>query len=307
MSRKHPARQRRRQRRGVTLVEVTVVLSVLLLLASITVPVRCTSPGPTKVVSCKNNLNQIHAALFTYAQAYGQRFPGRWNGYTVKKVQDGIFSIPARLQDDLFPPDFDVNDLRGDDDLGPLYALGYAPDLRIFNCPATQHEARRKPEDDDGNPLPKGYDLMFKATERRYTSIAEYRARKGTGPTGQLSYEYPGEAAPGLHVAGDIDAERAWLAHDIDDREGTKDWEVDGDNHGDAGGNVLFIDGRAEWIIAADWTKTLRNGHDERLMDIDIGARKATIPEDAVRGEWDKQTGWPNPALDVKDIRGAEW
>jgi len=304
MSRTHPSRQRRR---GLTVFEVVVVFFMLLVLAAIIVPVTMRTHNPRWTNRCRISLKQLHAALFTYSQAYDQRFPGRWNGYVNTGTPENPSFVPARLQDDLFPPDFDVNDFRGDDDLSPLYALGYAPDIRIFNCPKTEDKARDDPEDGRGNPLPKGYDLMFKATERRYTSIAEYRARKGTGPTGQLSYEYPGEAAPGLHVAGDIDAERAWLLHDIDDREGTKDWEVDGDNHGDAGGNVLFIDGRAEWIIAADWTKTLRNGHDERLMDIDIGARKATIPEDAVRGEWDKQTGWPNPALDVKDIRGAEW
>ncbi|NQT89484.1 prepilin-type N-terminal cleavage/methylation domain-containing protein [bacterium] len=288
------------RRSGFTLVELLVVISIIIILAAIVVPVTLRVGALSRITSCKNNLKQIHAGLFTYAQSYAQRFPGREGGYVVGGVEKAPTFTPYRYVNVLFETSFDMpNDFRGDDDLSPLFSHGYVPDVRVFNCPSTGDSVNPKRKDESDTLLPKGYDLMFKATESHPIDEAEFRANAGTGPRGELSYEYLGEVAPGLHL-GELNAGLAWLVHDIDDREDTEDWTVDGDNHGTTGGCMLFIDGRAEWIIASDWTKAVRDGHDERLANVDAGAKEADVPEDAVRGEWDKQTGWPNPALDVE-------
>lgn len=290
----------RARRRGLTILEtfaVLIVLVVLLVIVALsTMRVRHGHP-----ILCKNNLKQMHACLFQYSQSYGQYFPGRWNGYDRQDAEHSPRLAPAHAREDLFPASFDANDLRGDDDLSPLFAMGYVPDIQVFNCPETTDRAEPERLDESGKPLPKGYDIMFKATEPRYMSVAEYRSRKGSGPTGQLSYEYLGEVAPSLRFR-DINARFAWLAHDIDDRDldaGKLDWVIDGDNHGTSGGYVLFIDGRVMWVLAEDWTQTIRAGHDERLMPPDAANWnwEGKLPADAVAGEWDERMGWPHPTL----------
>jgi len=293
------------RRSGFTLVELLVVISIIIILASIVVPVTMQIAAQSRITYCANNLRQIHAALFNYAQTYDQRFPGHEGGYVIAGVLTAPAYYPYRYAT-VFPIGFDPNELRGDDDLSPLFAKGFAADIRVFNCPSTTDSADPKRKDSGGNELPEGYDLMYKATERHCMTTAEFQMDAATGPYGQLSYEYIGEVAPGLHL-GEIDANLAWLAYDIDDRdvgivEGKLDDEVDGDNHGTAGGNMLFIDGRVDWIPAASWRKTILAGHDVRLANVDMSTQSAAVPEGAVRGEWDKVTGWPNPALDVDDF-----
>jgi prepilin-type processing-associated H-X9-DG protein len=289
------------RRRGVVRLEGVAALLVLLLVFLVLAFIVAASTmrvGKRPVWwGCRNNLRQVYAGLFSYSRSYEQYFPGRWNGYVLDQAQGSQQLIPAYAREDLFPPSFDVNDLRGDDDLSPLFAMGYVADIRVFNCPTTTDRAEPERLDESGKPLPKGYDIMFKATERRYTSVAEYRSRKGSGPTGQLSYEYLGEVAPSL-LFRDINGQLAWLAHDIDERgleAGKLDWVIDGDNHATGGGNVLFLDGRVEWVKAEGWTQTIRAGHDERLMAPDATNRKLEIPPGAVPGEWDRATGWPDP------------
>jgi prepilin-type processing-associated H-X9-DG protein len=273
-----------------------VVISIIIILASIVVPVTMRVGGRSRVLACKNNLKQIHAGLFSYAQTYGQRFPGQWRG----DIMSGGLTSVKPFQATSPPAGFDYDDVRGDDDLSPLFSGGYVGDIRAFNCPSTTDRANPDRKDAGGDELPQGYDIMWKATEARYTNEDEYKTRQGTGERGQLSYEYLGEVAPGI-FRGDINAQLAWLAHDIDDRDledGKLDWEIDGDNHGTSGGNILFIDGRVEWKLAEGWTAMIRAGHDERLGYVNPDADPMTpdIPTGADFGEWDKKLGWPNKA-----------
>ena len=292
---------RPKRRFGFTLVEMLVVISIIIILASIVVPVTMRIGGQSRVLSCKNNLKQVHAGLFSYSQGFGQRFPGQWRG----DVLIGGSSLYKPRQVMPLPTAYDYDNIRGDDDLSPLFSRDYVPDIRVFNCPSTTDRADPDRKDEGGSELPEGYDIMWKATEARWTNATEYKYREGTGERGQLSYEYLGEVAPGI-FRGDINAQLAWVAHDIDDRDleaGKLDWEIDGDNHGTEGGNVLFIDGRVEWKLAEGWTHLIRAGHDERLMYINVDGRVPDIPSDAEFGEWDDKLGWPNPVFDLPDLK----
>jgi prepilin-type N-terminal cleavage/methylation domain-containing protein/prepilin-type processing-associated H-X9-DG protein len=300
-----PARPRWRS--GFTLVEMLVVISIIIILASIVVPVTMRVGGRSRVLACKNNLKQVHAALFSYAQTYNQHFPGQWRGDV---LIGGLMTGTLKPFQATSPPaDFDWDNVRGDDDLSPLFYGGYAADIRVFNCPSTTDRANPDRKDSGGDVLPRGYDIMWKATEARYTNASEYKLREGTGERGQLSYEYLGEIAPGI-FRGDINAQLAWLAHDIDDRDledDKLDWEIDGDNHGTSGGNVLFIDGRVEWKLAEGWTAMIRAGHDERLAYVDPASdpMQPDIPAGADFGEWDKKLGWPSKpyAYDIMRLK----
>lgn len=62
------------KRRGLTLIEVLVVLAILACLAALTMPAIRQSREPTRRSHCKNNLKQIGLALHNYLDAYGS-FP----------------------------------------------------------------------------------------------------------------------------------------------------------------------------------------------------------------------------------------
>ena len=135
--------------------------------------------------------------------------------------------------DGVFPSKYNVG---GGDDLSALHP-SYAPELTVFGCPA------RKPP----------------------PSSVEHITRKCIGATGEtgpyMTYEYYGEYDFGLHH-GDINTRLALVMHDEDD------WGLNGvlsraDNHGAAGGNILFLDNRVLWIKAPVWLATRGAGKGE--------------------------------------------
>ena len=86
-----------------------------------------------------------------------------------------------------------------------------------------------------------------------------------------LSYEYCGEVNPGLRYgAHNINPKIAWLCHDDDGKNANT--VIDGDNHGTAGANMLFLDNHVEWFPAQGWRDHVMDGH----------------------MEWRRVTGWPD-------------
>lgn len=60
-----------------------------------------------------------------------------------------------------------------------------------------------------------------------------------------------------------------WIVYDADDRDAgdpdrqTEDFPDKGDNHGTAGGNVMFADGHAEWVPRKKYFESFLLGTDE--------------------------------------------
>jgi prepilin-type N-terminal cleavage/methylation domain-containing protein/prepilin-type processing-associated H-X9-DG protein len=60
-----------------------------------------------------------------------------------------------------------------------------------------------------------------------------------------------------------------WIIYDADDRDATdptrknEDYPDPGDNHGNAGGNVVFCDGHAEWVPQKKYMESFFRGADE--------------------------------------------
>jgi len=103
----------RRSGRGFTLVELLVVISVIALLASITLPVTMRAAAMSRRTNCISNLSQIGAAMYLYATQWGRHFPA---------------NRPNRYNPD---------ETRGEDDLSALNTEHYIEGLGVFNCPAT--------------------------------------------------------------------------------------------------------------------------------------------------------------------------
>ncbi|MFW6107379.1 MAG: type II secretion system protein [bacterium] len=213
--------------RAFTLVELLVVISVITLLASITLPVTMRASAESRRVACRNNLKQVYGGLQYYANQWNQCFPANYRRHP----------IPAEEWQ------------RGDDDLSALYDR-YVGDIRVFNCPATTDNARERDMEVDGKTVPEAWDIMYVRTE----------THPENDESGQLSYEYLGEVEPRQDMEN-LDTSKAWIMHDDDGM--NVDHVVDGDNHGSLGGNMLFVDGRVLWIPAMDWTETVWAGHNE--------------------------------------------
>ena len=147
-----------------------------------------------------------------------------------------------------FPANWISRPGRGDDDLSPLYTGNFCQDLGVFSCPSTEDKA----EDEK--------DIRYKRSQRQ-----------PDGTWGQLSYEYCGEVNPGLrYAAHDVNTRLAWLCHDDDGK--NVNTQIDGDNHGSAGANMLFLDCRVEWHPPQGWYRLVIDGH----------------------MEWRRVTGWPD-------------
>jgi len=77
------------RKRGLTLIEVIVVLAVIVLLIALFIPATRQGREAARRTQCKNNLKQIGTALHSYHDTYG-RFPPGWVQYTgVESAQDG--------------------------------------------------------------------------------------------------------------------------------------------------------------------------------------------------------------------------
>jgi len=62
--------------RGFTLIELLLVISIIILLLSLMIPSVQSALERAREVKCKNNLRIIAAAMISFADDHGGRFPG---------------------------------------------------------------------------------------------------------------------------------------------------------------------------------------------------------------------------------------
>jgi len=146
-----------------------VVISVIMLLAALTMPALMRAVALAERARCGSNMSQILRGCFVYANQSGRYFPAG------RPTRSGY----------------------GDDDLSRLFLGGYVQDIAVFACPSTED----KPEDET--------DLRHKATEGgelSYEYRGQYNPRlsmPGLNPTiaGVLGDE------DGYNVNGIIDGD----------------------------------------------------------------------------------------------------
>lgn len=140
------------------------------------------------------------------------------------QVVTGLFCY-AKSNPRLMLPCRDAGSVSEDD--MTLVFPRYVSGIDTFRCPASQHDNPTKAEH-----------IQYKTSRRNVY-----------GEKAQLSYEYPGEYP--LRLDRRVDLTLAFLLYDDDGRGVNKQTDVD--SHAPDGGNMSFIDGRVDWIDAADW------------------------------------------------------
>jgi type II secretory pathway pseudopilin PulG len=81
------ARELSKQLLGVTLLELLITISIVMVLASLLVPIIGWVKQSTQQSTCQNNLRQLGAAVWIYAQLNGDRIPASRNFGTLKPTQ----------------------------------------------------------------------------------------------------------------------------------------------------------------------------------------------------------------------------
>jgi prepilin-type N-terminal cleavage/methylation domain-containing protein len=258
--------------RAFTLIEVLVVVSIIAVLVAILVPALSQARRQTKVVVCKAHLHDLGIAFTMYADAYKGYFP-----LTAGSGSDSYFALGS----------------RGSAPNG-RWRSSYIRDHNILICPATKNRIRPETlswpvqydsyQEDEGGPT-ELIPFMSPNTSGDPPSDIDDAAPKGRDDSsGGHSYEYNGcyDSALRDPVTGKptspfsnhhkrstdylFPPNQMVLVHDNDDsftgsdigcentRWGENNCPQPWDNHGDAGMNMMFGDGHADWVKKAAGT-----------------------------------------------------
>ncbi len=205
----------RERRSGFTLVELLVVMAIVAILASLLLPALQSAKENARRTKCLSNLMQIGRAICQYLNDNdGRFFPSE------KSVR---FSYLSRLRPPVpYSVDFGPPIDQRKDRLWPTYI----DDRRVFICPSNKKNY----------PCPQG--------EYYY----EYNYRLFRGQENISS----SDLALGHSEADLIEPVRTPLVHDTDGYSRNKYMDLE-DNHGKAGGNMVFCDYHGEWITGPHW------------------------------------------------------
>lgn len=248
---------------GFSLIELLVVIAVIAIVAALLLPALAHTKDRAQRTGCLGNSRQLALGSQLYAE----------------EDEQGALSGVANY---------------ADDDMNWLFPR-YVSSLEAFICPSTKnriqdHRVPIKPErgvNDTGVALPERLhgndtivcDLWDNASGREgdcghsYEMAGFFNARIGAGQEGaniRKTLTVVSEFRYRLYreYRQSIPAE-IWLIYDADDRSmfekdrRNDDFPDTGDNHGTAGGNVIFCDGHVEWVSRGNYLESFRRGTDQ--------------------------------------------
>jgi prepilin-type N-terminal cleavage/methylation domain-containing protein/prepilin-type processing-associated H-X9-DG protein len=242
------------KRKGFTLVELLVVVTIIGLLMGILIPAVFKALEAANRASCANNLSQIGKAGRTYAASHRQKWPKVFT--TDSKYWDDV----GNTRQDQTNPSTQAQDKKGvapDSNTANFWLLicvqGLTPESFICPSATKMHEADK--------------------AVVRYTDVRDFRTQEcvsysyqnvfgkytltETASAHSSTYAIAADANPLRYDFKDIAQKKLDEQPQFEQTDETEQWnqdsniqelfELNSPNHNWAGQNVLYLDGHVEW------------------------------------------------------------
>jgi prepilin-type N-terminal cleavage/methylation domain-containing protein/prepilin-type processing-associated H-X9-DG protein len=241
-----------------TLIELLVVIAIIALLASLLLPAMALAKERARRIACLNNLKQMGVSSVLYADEdrHGYFCPNPFDGddnlnWIYPKYVSTLKTFICPSTDNYIPTNQGKHEVTGEPGLRYLFRTAGGKAKK----PGSSYEVFGFMNFNGGSTT----DLLING---RLETVAGIKKSQTTVQT--HAHRFNAFGLKGA-IAGPT---RVWLILDADEKysespEVHQNYPDKIDNHGDAGGNVQFCDGHAEWVPRNKYLFSFEMSQDE--------------------------------------------